>query len=421
MRILQSVAAFTLCTSAMFGLSASAAQVAPAALKESAGKTSAPKALAPKASAPRQLVVVVAEGLGPQVVELGSSYVKASSTEPDATVAFSDLKARGKTAAVGTGAWSSMRGVLKTAAANGYKTGLVTTGDVTTDAALLYDLPSDDKDVAGTLTKTTRPNFLAGGGRSRFSAEATKAYAKSGNTTLLNAEEFEAVDTSTIKGNVLALQSDGELSYALDHDTSTETGLGDLASLALQTLGGENSDKPYILVVHDTNIARALAAKDTPALMGEFRELDGIVADVLSTRSALDKPENLALAVVSTGAASFPKYTTEAPGERSNAVFITSQLTSSYAKATTTLKGATDEDLTTFATETYPGWKPSADARAKVVAGTMSGEEAVRASYETAIAIGYDATVVAPTAYVVGLETGDVVQSVAAVAATKTK
>lgn len=389
MRILQSVAAFTLCTSATIGFSASAAL-----------------------AAPKQVVVVVAEGLSPQVIDLGSSYVKTSSTDPDTTVAFSDLKAQGKAATATSDAWSSMRGVLKTAAAHGYKTGVVTTGSVAADAALLYDVPTDG--AASTLVKTTKADFLGGGGRSAFSADLTKSFKASGNTALLNADEFENADE--VKGRVLALESDNDLSYALDRDTSAEVGVGDMASLAMRTLGGSDSDKPYILVVHDTNIARALAAKDTPALFGEFREVDALIGDVLSTRSALDKPDDMALAVVSTGAAMAPKYTSDVAADRSNAVFMTTQLNSSYAKATSTLKGATDEDVTTFTTDTYIGWKPSADVRAKIIAGTMTGEDAVRASYEPAIAIGYGATTVAPMAYVIGLDSGDVVKSVAAVA-----
>lgn len=398
MRILQSVAAFALCTSATIGFSASAALAAP------------------EASAPKQVVVVVAEGLSPQIIDLGSAYVKTSSTDPDTTIAFSNLKAQGKAATATGDAWSSMRGVLKTAAAHGYKTGVVTTGSVAADAALLYDVPTDG--AASTLVKTTKADFLGGGGRSAFSADLTRSFKASGNTALLNADDFENADA--VKGRVLALESDNNLSYALDRDSSVEAGVGDMASLAMKTLGGDNNT-PYILVVHDTNIAKALAAKDTPALFGEFREVDAVIGDVLSTRSVLDKPDDMALAVVSTGAAMAPKYTSDVAADRSNAVFMTTQLNSSYSKATTTLKGATDEDVTTFATDTYIGWKPSADVRAKIIAGTMTGEDAVRASYESAIAIGYDATSVAPMAYVIGLDSGDVVKSVAAVASSKAK
>ncbi len=373
-------------------------------------------AIAVAQAAPKQIVVVVADGLSPQVIDLGSAYVKASSTDPDTTVAFSDLKSVGKIASAKSDALASMRGVLKIAAANGYKTGIVTTGNVASDAALLYDLPSDSANIAGTLLTTTKPDFLAGGGRSDFSSALTKTFTASGHTVLLDAEAFEAVDE--VKGRVLALQSDSDLTYALDNDSSTTTSVGDLTSLAIKNLGGDNAS-PYILIVHNTNIAKALAAKDTPALLGELREVDGIIGDVLSTRNALDAPGDLALAVVSTGAASFPKYTSETAGDRSNAIFVASQLTSSYTKATQTLKGAKDDDITTFATDVYPNWKPSAAVRSQLLAGTMTGEDAVRASYETAIQIGYHSTSVAPLAYVVGMGDGDVVESVAGVVSKK--
>jgi alkaline phosphatase len=126
-------------------------------------------------AAPRQMVVVVAEGLSPQVIDMGSSYVRTvaqSVTGEEEAAAFSEFRAQAKTQAAiadsGAVAIESLRGLLKTASANGYRTGLVTTDDVTKAAALFYDIPGDASTVASTLINNTKFDFLAGGGRSYF-------------------------------------------------------------------------------------------------------------------------------------------------------------------------------------------------------------------------------------------------------------
>ena len=58
-----------------------------------------------------------------------------------------------------------------------------------------------------------------------------------------------------IKGKVLALQSDGSLSYAIDHDPAAEASLSAIAGLAIQTLGANNA--PFVLVIHDTLLPKA--------------------------------------------------------------------------------------------------------------------------------------------------------------------
>jgi hypothetical protein len=50
----------------------------------------------------------------------------------------------------------------------------------------------------------------------------------------------------------------------------------------------------------------------------------------------------------------------------------------------------------------YKGWKPSDANRAALLAGTMTGEAALRASYEPALKIAYDAAPAATTVWTVG-------------------
>ena len=372
-------------------------------------------------AAPKQVVVVVAQGFTPQVLDIGGAYLKASSTEDEPTIALNDFKAAAKSAPVSGDVVAAMRGILKLAESNGYKTGLVTTNDVTADAALFYDLPATTTDVASALVKDSGFDFLAGGGRTKFvpttGTNLTTAF-KAGNTVLLNADEIQSVEE--VKGRVLALQSDESLSYNIDADSSTEAGLGDLASLAMTTLGGDEGNTPYFLVVHDANLLKAITAKDTPAVFGQVRALDGIIAEAISVRDGKEKPADMGLAFFSTGAAMDLKYTGENANDRSNAIFVASQLPSSYSKATTTLKGATEESFTEFSME-YGNWKPSESARSSVIAGTMTGEEAVRASFEPAIGLAYEAKTVAPMAYVIGIGEADVLGNLVTIASTKAK
>jgi hypothetical protein len=311
-----------------------------------------------------------------------------------------------------------MKGLLSTAAANGYRTGLVTTGDAATAAGLFYNVSGDNTTVASTLVKDTKFDFIGGGGRSNFVSKmipgskrtddlnASKELADKGGTALFNAEAVED-STLEIKGKTLALQGDDSLSYAADQNPERGAGLGDLASLALQTLAGKEGDAPCVLVIHDNLLAKAASEKDTPAFFGQIRELNGIVADVLATREAATNPASVGLALLATGGGIAPKFTSETAADRTNALYIVSQLSMSYAGAGAHLKGADEAKVTAFATDEYKGWKVSPEARSGIIAGTTSPESAIRASYEPAIAINFAASEAGPTLYTLDFN-GDV-------------
>jgi hypothetical protein len=312
---------------------------------------------------PRQLVIVVAEGVNPQVIEFGTSYIRKAFEQEEAT-AVEELETSGKTQTGEAGAQAALQGVLKAASANGYKTGLVTTGDVTAVAPLYLGLLSNGSDAARALVTETQLDFLAGGGRSYFVSnkipgskrnddfDASKAIRDAGGTVYFNLDSLD----EEAKGRVLALQSDAELSYALDRDEETESGFDELVTLALDTLGGDNN-APFVLVVHDTLMAKALAARDTPAVVEQFHTLDNILGVVQSRRE--DNPADLGLAFVATGGAVAPRFTTDKADERSNSIFILSNLPLSYSGVGARLKGADDALLTAFVNEKYKGWKLS--------------------------------------------------------------
>ncbi|HEX8234810.1 MAG TPA: hypothetical protein VF600_02550 [Abditibacteriaceae bacterium] len=372
-------------------------------------------------AAPRQLVVVVAEGLSPQVIDMGSSYVKTvaqSVTGDEEAVAFSEFRAQAKTqtgiADSGTAAIESLRGLLKTASANGYRTGLVTTDDVTKVAGLFYDIPGDASSVASTLINTTRVDFLAGGGRSYFVSnkvpgsrrtddfDASAVLRQAGGTAFLNAEAIENTDVE-VKGKTIVLQADDTLSYSIDQNPEREAGFSEMAGLAAQTLAGENN-APFVLVIHNNALSRAIAAKDTPAVLEEFRTLDGIVSDVVGMRNEQATADNFGVVVLAAGGGSMPKFTSDVATDRSNAVFVVSQLPLSFRGAGAALTGANEERLTQFATEEYKGWKLSNEMRAAILAGSMTPEAAIRAAYEPVIAIGYENMDVKPTVYTLGVD-----------------
>lgn len=367
-------------------------------------------------AAPRQLVIVVADGLNPQVTDFGSSYLKRAFDIED-TTAFDDLKTQGKVQTTGANASGSLRGVLKAAAANGYKTGLVTSGNVAKVAPLYFDIQGDEADAARALVSDTKFDFVAGGGRSLFVSskipgskrtddfDASKVVREAGGTVYFNAESLD----EEAKGRVLALQGDEELSYALDRDEEAQAGFDELVSLALDTLGGE-TNAPFVLVVHDTLLAKALADKDSPAAVEQFHILDTILGDVLTRRE--DNPADVAVALLGTGGTTAPRFTTDKADELSNAIFVLSNLPRSYSGAGAKLKGADEATLTDFANEQYKGWKVSPEDRSGILAGTLAPETAIRASYEPAVRIAFETVPSESRIYAVGVNGNDVLQAI---------
>lgn len=352
-------------------------------------------------AAPRQIVLVVAEGANPATNELFSTYVQ-KTYDQDEVTGYAALKAQAK-APVGAPELPAFSGLLKTASANSYKTGLVTTGDVTKAAPLFYGLTGDD--LARQIVDA-KFDFIAGGGRAHFVPQGTPGSLRKDNTdlakTLTDAggSAFFTAESLTeeAKGKVLALQGDVALNYALDRDEE-EVGLSDLVTQALDALGAEEA--PFVLVVHDPLLAKALAAKDTPAAAEQFHELNGIVDSLLDRRD--ENPADFAVAVLSTGGTTVPRFTTNAANEQRDALFILSNLPISFAKAGATLKGANAEVIDEFAQEKYVGWKLSSANRSAILNGTLAPESALRASYEPALRIEYVPAAPQSSAFAVGL------------------
>ncbi len=353
----------------------------------------------PAHAAAKQYVVVVAEGLSPQVLDLGKAYLRKSNDDAEESTSFDALMASGKSATAGDDAISQLKGILETAENSGYKTGLITTGDLTAVAPLFYSL---DGDVAGALTSAgAKYDFLAGGGRAKLGADVATKLKAAGGTYLMNEEALDA----DIKGRVLAAQSDEDLDFAIDRDPEEQAGLSELSTLAMDTLGAD--DAPFVLVIHDTLIKKALDTKDSPALVEQFRELNSIVADATARRD--DNP-NLSLAVLMTGSAATPRFTTTSESEQQNALFILSNSSLSFAGAGRALKGADAETIAAFADPTdgqYKGWKAGADVRERITAGTLDPEIAVRSSYEPAFKLEYSGPASTPLAYTLGFTAPD--------------
>jgi hypothetical protein len=348
-------------------------------------------------AAPRQVILVVAEGLSPQAIEFGRSYVKAGFGN-DTDVAFDAVKENAKVANAPADSISQLRGILKTAKQNGWKTGVVTTGDAATVAGLFADAQGQGAALATSVVSGGSLDFIAGGGRASFGADVLKSVTDKGGTAIVDLEGMDA----EVKGQTVALAADGELPYHLDRDVEKEPSLSELAALGMDALA--EGESPYMLVIHDTLLQKAAQAKDTPAYAEQFREIDTIVADAMGRREA--DPANVAVGILATGGAVAPQWSTADANERSNASAMLSQLPVSYARAGRDLTGADEAKLKAFAADTYKGWQLSDASRAAITAGTLTPEAAVRASYEPALKIEF-ATVNAPASFhAVGFEPG---------------
>jgi hypothetical protein len=66
------------------------------------------------------------------------------------------------------------------------------------------------------------------------------------------------------------------------------------------------------------------------------------------------------------------------------------------------LQGAETARLDAFIIDSYKGWKPSDANRVALLKGEMTGEAAIRASYEPALKIAYEATTAATTVWTLG-------------------
>lgn len=352
----------------------------------------------PPALAAPGTVVVVAEGLPPQVLDLGRGYLRATDEDAMLSTAFDELKGKGQSAVVGDDALAQLGGILQTAHDNGYATGLVTTGDVTKVAPMFYTLPGD---IAADLTAAEAPyEFLAGGGADKFEGEGAKM-TDDGNTFVDSAERLDGVLT----GKILVAESPGDLGYSIDRDPTQQSGFSELTTTALDVL--TSGEKPFVLIVHDTLINKALQEHDTPALFEQFREMNTVLGDANAHR--FDNPD-LKIAALMTSAP-----VTVAPGAASpteqNAIFLSiANLQKSFAGAGAGLKGKTVGEITDFADPDmgeYRGWTVSQADKEKIAAGTLDPEKAIRAFYEPTLKLTYAGTPSQPYGLVVGFEAPD--------------
>jgi hypothetical protein len=144
--------------------------------------------------------------------------------------------------------------------------------------------------------------------------------------------------------------------------------------------------------------------------------MDTLLSELLTMRE--DKGNAMGVAVVATGGDMAPKFTGQTDIDRSNAFFIASQVPLSFSSAGAALTGANETTLNDFIANVYNRWNLSPENRAAILAGNMTGEAAIRASYEPALHVGYDTVPAQGTIYTVGFD-GDLVQSLTQMASTK--
>jgi hypothetical protein len=350
-------------------------------------------------AAARQYVVVVSEGLSPQVLDIGKSYLRKSNDEPDESTAFDALLAAAKPAKVGAAPLFELSGLLEAAETSGYKTGFVTTGDITADMPIFYDISGEVSDAL--TAANAKYDFIAGGGGAKLAADTGDKIKAAGGTYLPDENSLD----SEMVGRVLAPQAQGDLDYSIDRDPATQAGLTELAVLAIDTMGA--GDTPFVLIVHDTLIKKALETKDSPGLVEQVRELNSIVTDASSRHE--DNPDFRA-AFVFTGGLPSPRFNTSVVAEQQSALLTLSNMLVSFAGAGKKLQGADADAITTFADPTdglYRGWKVTPEVRDQIAAGTLAPEAALRAAFEPILKLDYTAPVAAPLAYTLGLDATD--------------
>jgi hypothetical protein len=225
-----------------------------------------------------------------------------------------------------------------------------------------------------------------------------------GGTAYLNVESLD----DEAKGRTFVLQSESELSYAIDREAEAQAGLDELVTLALDTLAGENN-APFVLVIHEALLGKALAAKDSPAVVEQYHLLDTIVDELLNRQE--ENPE-LAVALIARDGSIAPRFSTDQIAERNNAIFVLTNLPKSYAGAAALLKGATDEVISEFASEQYKGWKISAEEKRGIISGALDPETAIRASYEPVVKIGYEAVNAQDVFYASGVGSADEISKI---------
>lgn len=353
----------------------------------------------PAHAASNQFIVVISEGMSPQVVELGNAYLRKADQDPEELTAFHTLEKTAQKATAGATSLADLKGFLETADDNGYRTGFVTTGDIAADATLLYNLPGD----AGTALSdpAAKYDFIGGGGRAKLPDETANRIREAGGTYLPNEDSL----AGEITGRVLAPQADEDLHFSIDRDPSVEAGLAELAVLAITTMG--DGDYPFVLVVHDTLVKKALETKDSPGLVEQFREMNSIVAETSSRRN--DNP-NFKTAFLFTGGVAGPRFNNASDEEKDKSLEVLSNLMLSFGGVGRKLEGADNDALTTFTHPVeglYRDWAIPADVRDKLLAGDLAAETAVRSFYEPLLKISYDAPAQPPSAYVQGFETAN--------------
>ncbi len=337
-------------------------------------------------------VIIVAQGLPPQVLDLGKAYLRSADDTAQLSTSLDELKEKAKPANFSL---THLQSILQSAHDDGYATGLVTTSDVTKTAPFFYKMPDD---ASAHLTSKDAPfEFLVGGGAANLNG--ANDMTANGDTFVASADALDG----ELKGRVLVAQTPGELNYAIDRDPAQESGLSELATTVLAVLSPD--DKPFVLVIHDSLLKRALDSKDTPVLFEQFRELNTLVGDIIARR---DDDPTLKIAALMTGASKAPAFSTTSVEEQNSAFFVISSFQESFVGAGQSLRDKTVEDITADADAgDYRGWNISQSDKEKIANSTLDPESALRASYEPMLKIRYETTTPQRFAFTLGFEAPD--------------
>jgi alkaline phosphatase len=278
------------------------------ALQVGPGREAAPqpeRTLA-QAERPRNVVLMIADGLGPAAATLGraakgaplaldgilAGAIETSATDNRVTDSAASATAfacgirtyRGAIAVDTTGA--PCLTVLEAAETRGMATGLVVTSRITDATPAAFAAHAGDRDGEAAIARqmaASGVDLLFGGGARFFTGPASAAplaevMAADGWTVALDRAGYDALAALPAAAFLAA----SNLAYEIDRDGTDQPSLAEMTEKALDLLAAEAGEHGFFLVVEGSRIDDAAHRNDPAALLRDVLAYDRAVAAALA-------------------------------------------------------------------------------------------------------------------------------------------
>lgn len=270
---------------------------------------SAQSALPPAGERPRNVILVIADGLGPASVSFARQFqaneplaldgvLRGTIRTNSADSLISDSAAGATAYGCGVKALNRSVGLdalerpcttlADLAQKAGFATGVVTNTRLTHATPAAFSARHEDRnaeqDIAAQQIASER-DLLLGGGRARFVPEAAGGKRDDGRD-LLNEARERGYNVITERGDLLRAQAlpllglfaESHIDYAIDRGPE-QPGLLDLTRTALRLLS--NDKRPFFLMLEAGRIDHAGHANDPATHLREIQEYDRVVAELI--------------------------------------------------------------------------------------------------------------------------------------------